>query len=56
MNDIEFDLVFVVSTTVAGVEAFHATCSCHPGWRCHKQAHAKLETAQRCAERHQARI
>jgi hypothetical protein len=45
----------ILETTVAGVPAWHAGCLSCDGWRCHQQPHDDIDTAVRCAERHQAR-
>ena len=44
----------ILETTVLGISGFHADCTDCPGWRCHRQLHDSIDTAIRCAERHQA--
>jgi hypothetical protein len=44
----------IIETTVAGIPAWHAGCLSCDEWRCHpKQAHDDIDTAVRCAKRHQ---
>lgn len=44
----------ILETTVLGISGFHADCTDCPDWRCHRTLHESVDTAIRCAERHQA--